>query len=90
MHRLRLDLANPGETTAGYSPIGFVRSDRSACRISGLNEKMEDPHSLKSNEMTQCSFLPQRLLAWRCQLQDGLHRDSLAWPEGGCLSVAPP
>merc|ERR1712154_594267 len=50
----------PNEIKVGYSPIGFVRCGRSACRISKLNwkmgketggKKMEDPHSLKSNEM---------------------------------------
>merc|ERR1712203_471607 len=55
----------------GYSPIGFVRCGRSACRISKLKwkmgketggKKMEDPHSLKSNEMAQCSFQPQQPL----------------------------
>jgi elongation factor 1-alpha len=61
----------PGEIKVGYSPIGFVRCGRSACRISGLKwkmgketggKKMEDPHSLKSNEMAQCSFQPQQPL----------------------------
>merc|ERR1712232_691144 len=61
----------PGEIKIGYSPIGFVRCGRSACRISGLKwkmgketggKKMEDPHSLKSNEMAQCSFQPQQPL----------------------------
>merc|ERR1711862_141495 len=45
----------PNEIKAGYSPIGFVRCGRSACRISKLKwkmgnetggKKMEDPHSL--------------------------------------------
>jgi len=61
----------PGEIKVGYSPIGFVRCGRSACRISVLKwkmgkdtggKKMEDPHSLKSNEMGQCSFEPQQPL----------------------------
>jgi len=55
----------PNEIKVGYSPKGFVRCGRSACRISKLKwkmgketggKKMEDPHSLKSNEMAQCSF----------------------------------
>merc|ERR1712100_438805 len=55
----------PNEIKAGYSPIGFVRTGRAACRITGIKwkmgketggKKMEDPHSLKSNEMAQCSF----------------------------------
>merc|ERR1712099_91977 len=61
----------PNEIKVGYSPIGFVRCGRSACRISKLawkmgketgGKKMEDPHSLKSNEMAQCSFQPQQPL----------------------------
>merc|ERR1712066_771483 len=50
----------PNEIKVGSSPIGFVRCGRSACRISKIvwkmgketgGKKMEDPHSLKSNEM---------------------------------------
>merc|ERR1712228_742326 len=61
----------PGEIKKGYSPIGFVRCGRSACRIIGLNwkmgketggKKMEDPHSLKSNEMAECQFEPMQPL----------------------------
>merc|ERR1712031_9640 len=61
----------PNEIKVGYSPIGFVRCGRAACRISALKwkmgketggKKMEDPHSLKSNEMAQCSFQPQQPL----------------------------
>merc|ERR1719169_303111 len=57
----------PNEIKTGYSPIGFVRCGRSACRISKLSwkmgketggKKMEDPHALKSNEMAQCTFQP--------------------------------
>jgi len=57
----------PGEIKKGYSPIGFVRCGRSACRIVNLDwkmgketggKKMEDPHSLKSNEMAQVEFAP--------------------------------
>merc|ERR1719157_1447 len=57
----------PNEIKTGYSPIGFVRCGRAACRISALKwkmgketggKKMEDPHSLKSNEMAQVSFQP--------------------------------
>merc|ERR1711861_26353 len=61
----------PNEIKTGYSPIGFVRCGRSACRISKIvwkmgketgGKKMEDPHSLKSNEMAECSFQPQQPL----------------------------
>merc|ERR1712014_181513 len=56
------EIAN--EIKVGYSPIGFVRCGRSACRISKLTwkmgketggKKMEEPHSLKSNEMAECA-----------------------------------
>merc|ERR1712070_299750 len=61
----------PGEIKVGYSPIGFVRTGRSACRVSKLDrkmgketggKKMDDPHSLKSNEMAQVVFQPQQPL----------------------------
>merc|ERR1712216_607741 len=61
----------PGEIKVGYSPIGFVRCGRSACRVSGIKwkigketggKKMEEPHSLKSNEMAECTFAPQQPL----------------------------
>merc|ERR1712136_33276 len=61
----------PNEIKVGYSPIGLVRCGRAACRISGLKwkmgketggKKLEDPHSLKSNEMAECSFQPQQPL----------------------------
>merc|ERR1712098_903493 len=61
----------PGEIKVGYSPIGFVRTGRSACRITKLvwkvgketgGKKMEEPHSLKSNEMAECNFVPQQPL----------------------------
>merc|ERR1719262_398091 len=61
----------PGEIKCGYSPIGFVRCGRAACRITGFKwkmgketggKKMEDPHSLKSNEMAECVFEPQQPL----------------------------
>merc|ERR1719429_945221 len=49
----------PGELKPGYSPIGFVRTGRSACKLTKIDwkmgketggKKMEDPVSLKSNE----------------------------------------
>merc|ERR1712070_454074 len=61
----------PGELKVGYSPIGFVRCGRSACRMTGINwkmgketggKKMESPHSLKSNEVAECVFAPTRAL----------------------------
>merc|ERR1711935_891992 len=61
----------PNEIKVGYSPIGFVRCGRAACRISKIvwkmgketgGKKMEEPHSLKSNEMAECTFQPQQPL----------------------------
>merc|ERR1712228_712576 len=61
----------PNEIKVGYSPIGFVRTGRAACRITALKwkmgketggKKMEDPHSLKSNEMAQVTCEPQQPL----------------------------
>jgi elongation factor 1-alpha len=57
----------PGEIKPGYSPIGFVRTGRSACKVTNLAWKMgketggkkaEDPVSLKSNEVAECTFQP--------------------------------
>jgi elongation factor 1-alpha len=57
----------PGEVKAGYSPIGFVRCGRSACRMTKIDwkvgketggKKLEEPHSLKANEMAQVTFEP--------------------------------
>jgi len=61
----------PGEIKVGYSPIGFVRCGRSACRATSFifkvgketgGKKMEAPHSLKSNEMAEVVFRPQQPL----------------------------
>jgi len=61
----------PGEVKAGYSPIGFVRCGRSACRISKINwkvgketggKKLDEPHGLKANEMAEVVFEPQQPL----------------------------
>merc|ERR1712227_624045 len=61
----------PGEIKVGYSPIGFVRCGRAACRVSEIKwkvgketggKKMEGPHSLKSNEMAEVVFQPQQPL----------------------------
>merc|ERR1712046_457463 len=57
----------PGEIKVGYSPIGFVRCGRSACKMLSIDwkvgketggKKADAPHSLKSNEMAQCVFSP--------------------------------
>jgi elongation factor 1-alpha len=57
----------PGEIKCGYTPIGFVRCGRSACKIIKLNwkvgketgrNKLEDPHALKANEAAEIVFAP--------------------------------
>merc|ERR1712182_3527 len=83
----------PGEIKIGYSPIGFVRCGRAACRVSKIlwkigketgGKKMEDPHSMKSNEMAECTFTPQQLLVVdtfkNCE---GLSR--IAFLDGNCV-----
>merc|ERR1712019_215041 len=86
----------PNEIKVGYSPIGFVRCGRSACRISALKwkmgketggKKLEDPHSLKSNEMAQASFAPQQPLVCDSYKNcEGLSR--VAFMDGnGCVML---
>jgi len=62
-------LDHPGELKVGYCPIAFVRTGRSAVRMTKLdwkvgketgNQKLENPVSLKANEMAQCVFEPQQ------------------------------
>merc|ERR1712083_666003 len=80
----------PGEIKAGYSPIGFVRCGRSACRATKFNfkfgketggKKMDSPHSLKSNEMAEVVFEPVKpLVVDTFQSCEGLSR--IAFLEG--------
>jgi len=62
-------LEHPGELKVGYCPIAFVRTGRSAVRMTKLNwkigketgnAKLEDPVSLKANEMAEVNFAPQQ------------------------------
>jgi len=62
-------LEHPGELKVGYCPIAFVRTGRSAVRMTKINwkvgketgnQKLEDPVSLKSNEMAEAVFEPQQ------------------------------
>jgi len=62
-------LDHPGELKVGYCPIAFVRTGRSAVRMTKIdwkvgketgNAKLESPVSLKANEMAQCVFEPQQ------------------------------
>jgi elongation factor 1-alpha len=62
-------LDHPGELKIGYSPIAFVRTARSACRISKIiwkigketgGSKAENPAHLKANDMAEVVFEPQQ------------------------------
>jgi elongation factor 1-alpha len=74
----------PGEVKAGYSPIGFVRCGRSACKITKINwkvgketggKKLEEPHGLKANEMAEVVFEPvQPLVVDSFKACEGLSR----------------
>jgi len=80
----------PGEIKAGYSPICFVRTGRSACKLTKINwkvgketggKKMEEPHALKSNEMAEVVFEPiQPLVVDSFKNCEGLSR--VAFMEG--------
>jgi elongation factor 1-alpha len=62
-------LTHPGELKVGYTPIAFVRTGRSAVKIAGItwkmgkatgNAKVENPPSLKSNDVAEVVFEPQQ------------------------------
>jgi len=62
-------LNHPGELKVGYSPIAFVRTARSAVRMSKIvwkisketgNKKAPDPSNIKANEMAEVVFQPQQ------------------------------
>jgi elongation factor 1-alpha len=61
----------PNEIKPGYSPIGFVRCGHAACKIVSINwkvgketggKKLQNPHSLKGNEMADVVFEPVKPL----------------------------
>jgi elongation factor 1-alpha len=74
----------PGEVKAGYSPIGFVRCGRAACKVTKINwkvgketggKKLEEPHGLKANEMAEVVFEPcQPLVVDHFKACEGLSR----------------
>merc|ERR1719281_1205465 len=84
----------PGEIKVGYSPIGFVRCGRAACRVSKIvwkigketgGKKMEEPHSLKSNEMAEVNFVPQQpLVVDTFKNCEGLSRIAFLDAQRGC------
>lgn len=60
---------HPGELKIGYCPVSFVRTGRSAVRMTKINwkvgketggSKMENPQSIKANEMAECTFEPMQ------------------------------
>jgi len=60
-------LNHPGELKVGYSPIAYVRTARSAVRMSKImwkisketgNRKIPDPTNIKANEMAEVIFQP--------------------------------
>jgi elongation factor 1-alpha len=62
-------LNHPGELKAGYTPVGFVRTGRSALKMTEIkwkigketgNKKAESPNNLKANEMAEVVFEPQQ------------------------------
>ena len=62
-------LDHPGELKKGYTPVAFVRTGRCAVRMSEIKwkvgketggKKLEDPVSLKANEMGEVVFTPQQ------------------------------
>jgi elongation factor 1-alpha len=62
-------LDHPGQLKIGYSPIAFIRTGRSACRIKAINwkigketggQKAANPAFLKANEMAEVVFEPQQ------------------------------
>jgi len=62
-------LEHPGELKPGYCPIAFVRTGRSAVRMTSIvwkigketgNAKVPNPPCLKSNEMGECVFEPMQ------------------------------
>jgi len=60
-------LTHPGELKVGYSPIAFVRTARSAVKMSKIHwkigkatggKKLEDAPFIKANEMAELTFTP--------------------------------
>merc|ERR1712137_46814 len=62
-------LDHPGQLKVGYSPIAFIRTGRSACKIASITWKIgketgkakaPNPKYLKANEMGEVVFEPQQ------------------------------
>jgi elongation factor 1-alpha len=70
-------LDHPGQLKKGYTPIAFVRTARSAVKMSNINwkigketggQKAENPAYVKSNESCEAVFQPQQ--AFACEAFD--------------------
>jgi elongation factor 1-alpha len=64
-------LTHPGELKVGYTPIVYVRTDHSSCKMSKLiwkmgketgGQKVEDPLMLKAGEVAEVEWTPQQPL----------------------------
>lgn len=62
-------LDHPGQLKIGYAPVAFIRTGRSACKMTKINWKMgketggakvEDPEYVKANEVAELTFAPQQ------------------------------
>jgi elongation factor 1-alpha len=77
-------LDHPGQLKPGYSPIAFIRTGRSASKITKINwkigkktggQKMENPPFLEANEMAEVVFEPcQPFVAEAFDACEGLGR----------------
>jgi len=65
-------LDHPGELKVGYTPIGFVRTAHSPCKMTQIvwkmgketaNQKVENPACLKANEMAEIVMEPTQDIA---------------------------
>jgi len=80
-------LDHPGELKKGYTPIAYIRTGRSAVKMTKINWKIgketggvkaEDPVSVKSNEACQAEFEPaQSFVAEAFDTCEGLGRVAL-------------
>jgi len=77
-------LDHPGELKVGYSPIAFIRTGRSSCKIAEIvwkigkttgGQKAPNPKFLKANEMGEVKFEPQQaFVADKFKCCEGLGR----------------
>ena len=60
-------LDHPGQLKVGYTPIAFVRTGRSACKLSKIvfkmgkstgQQKVENPPFVENGDMAECEFEP--------------------------------